>query len=84
MIRRAHLLIFLAITRLAHSVAAQNADDYCGGWRTDEGDARTYEFSIRVDAVKGIYCTYCAVATTLAASSAKCYPTWLGGIPNVW
>ncbi len=46
--------------------AAQNADDYRGGWRTDKGEAHTYEFSIRGDTVRGIYCTYCADATTLA------------------
>ncbi len=45
---------------------AENADDYRGGWRTDSGEAHTYEFSIRGTAVRGIYCTYCADATTLA------------------
>ena len=45
---------------------AQSADDYRGGWRTDKGEAHTYEFSIRGDKVRGIYCTYCADATTLA------------------
>ena len=43
-----------------------HADDYRGGWRTDQGEAHTYEFSIRGDDVRGIYCTYCADATTLA------------------
>jgi hypothetical protein len=51
---------------LAHLAVAQNADDYRGGWRTDKGEAHTYEFSIRGSAVRGIYCTYCADATTLA------------------
>ena len=46
--------------------AAQDADDYRGGWRTDGGQAHTYEFSIRGTTVRGIYCTYCADATTLA------------------
>ena len=32
---------------LAYPAAAQNADDYRGGWRTDSGEAHTYEFSIR-------------------------------------
>jgi hypothetical protein len=27
-----------------------------GGWRTDKGEAYTYEFSIRGDKVRGIYC----------------------------
>ncbi len=51
---------------LACSAAAQSADDYRGGWRTDKGEAHVYEFSIRGDQVRGIYCTHCADATTLA------------------
>lgn len=57
------LLIVLGMARIA---AAQDADDYRGGWRTDGGEAHTYEFSIRDTTVRGIYCTYCADATTLA------------------
>jgi hypothetical protein len=48
------------------AAAQANADDYRGGWRTDSGDPHTYEFSIRGSMVRGIYCTYCADATTLA------------------
>jgi len=55
-----------ALVVLAHQATAQNADDYRGGWRTDSGAAHTYEFSIRGTTVRGIYCTYCADATTLA------------------
>src|SRR6187549_4292122 len=55
-----------ALLVLVHPAAAQNADDYRGGWRTDGGEAHTYEFSIRGTTVRGIYCTYCADATTLA------------------
>jgi len=55
-----------ALLVLAHPAAAQDADDYRGGWRTDSGEAHTYEFSIRGTTVRGIYCTYCADATTLA------------------
>jgi hypothetical protein len=51
---------------LLPAAVAQSADDYRGGWRTDQGEAHTYEFSIRGDKVRGIYCTYCADATTLA------------------
>jgi hypothetical protein len=40
-------LILLAILAGAHPAAAQTADDYRGGWRTDSGEAHTYEFSIR-------------------------------------
>src|SRR5499427_8141704 len=61
--RIAILAVLLALTRVA---AAQTADDYRGGWRTDSGEAHTYEFSIRGTIVRGIYCTYCADATTLA------------------
>src|SRR6187397_2877704 len=59
-------VIAFALVVLAHSAAAQNADDYRGGWRTDSGQAHTYEFSIRGTTVRGVYCTYCADATTLA------------------
>jgi len=57
------LIVVLAFARTA---AGQNADDYRGGWRTASGEAHTYEFSIRGATVRGIYCTYCADATTLA------------------
>jgi hypothetical protein len=65
-IRRWPLLLLLSASALVPSAAANNADDYRGGWRTDQGEAHTYEFSIRGDKVRGIYCTYCADATTLA------------------
>src|SRR6476661_5923566 len=59
-------LMFVGTLGLLRVAAAQSADDYRGGWRTDKGEAHTYEFSIRGDKVRGIYCTYCADATTLA------------------
>ncbi len=59
-------LALLAMLTLANAAAGQTADDYRGGWRTDSGEAHTYEFSIRGGTVRGIYCTYCADATTLA------------------
>jgi hypothetical protein len=59
-------LIFIAVLTVAPAAAAQSADEYRGGWRTDGGEAHTYEFSIRGTTVRGIYCTYCADATTLA------------------
>src|SRR3954463_2266828 len=60
------LRILIAVFALAGTAIAQNADDYRGGWRTDAGEAHTYEFSIRGTMVRGVYCTYCADATTLA------------------
>src|SRR5580704_15336641 len=59
------LVIFLAALGVAQVVEAQTADDYRGGWRTEKGEAHVYEFSIRGDKVRGVYCTYCADATTL-------------------
>jgi hypothetical protein len=50
---------------------AQNADDYRGGWRTESGELHTYQFSIRGDQVRGIYCTRCSDATTLAFIDGK-------------
>src|SRR5215204_654548 len=60
--------IVLLVVALAFApvVSAPSADDYRGGWRTDSGEAHTYEFSIRGATVRGVYCTYCADATTLA------------------
>src|SRR3954453_13433784 len=59
-------LLLIAVLAFAHTAVAQDADDYRGGWRTDAGEAHTYEFSIRGTTVRGIYCTSCADATTLA------------------
>ena len=59
-------VLLIAMLTFAPAAGAQNADDYRGGWRTDSGEAHTYEFSIRGATVRGIYCTYCADATTLA------------------
>src|ERR1044071_9430683 len=59
-------MMLIVLLASARAVAGQGADDYRGGWRTDSGDAHVYEFSIRGTTVRGIYCTYCADATTLA------------------
>jgi hypothetical protein len=58
------LLIFML--GVAQTAWAQNPDDYRGGWRTDSGDPHIYEFSIRGTQVRGVYCTRCSDATTLA------------------
>lgn len=60
------VMLLVVVLALAPVAAAQNADDYRGGWRTDSGEAHVYEFSIRGTTVRGVYCTYCADATTLA------------------
>ncbi len=60
------VVMLVAVLAFARAAAGQNADDYRGGWRTDSGEAHTYEFSIRGTTVRGIYCTYCTDATTLA------------------
>jgi len=65
------LLIIAVMFGACQAAAAQNADDYRGGWRTDSGDPHTYQFSIRADQVRGIYCTHCSDATTLAFIDGK-------------
>src|SRR5215471_13832581 len=65
------VLLLLAAFAVGVPVMAQNADDYRGGWRTESGDPHTYEFSIRGDQVRGIYCTRCSDATTLAFIDGK-------------
>jgi hypothetical protein len=60
------IVIILVLLAGAHTAAAQSADRYRGGWRTDDSDPHTYEFSIRGERVRGIYCTLCSDATTLA------------------
>jgi hypothetical protein len=60
------MAVLIGVLLIARMAAAQSADDYRGGWRTDGGEAHTYEFSIRGATVRGVYCTYCADATTLA------------------
>src|SRR4030095_4243652 len=59
-------MLLIAVLAVAPAVAGQDANDYRGGWRTDSGEAHVYEFSIRGTTVRGVYCTYCADATTLA------------------
>lgn len=59
-------MALLAILAAAGTAAGQNADNYRGGWRTDDRDPHTYEFSIRGERVRGVYCTRCSDATTLA------------------
>jgi len=60
------LIAVLTILTVAPAATGQTPDDYRGGWRTEGGEPHTYEFSIRGDRVRGIYCTRCSDATTLA------------------
>lgn len=50
----------------AWPAAAEDADWYRGGWRTDRGEPHVYQFVIRGGRVSGVYCTQCADGTTLA------------------
>ena len=64
-------ILFTALAFLPFTFA-QNPDDYRGGWKAEiSGVPRTYEFSIRGETVRGIYCTWCADATTLAFVDGK-------------
>nr|AFK83588.1 hypothetical protein [uncultured bacterium] len=65
------VMTLLVILGLAQVAAAQSADDYRGGWRTDSGEPHTYQFSIRGDQVRGVYCTHCSDAGTLAFLDGK-------------
>jgi hypothetical protein len=66
------LTIWFAALVFVPSMFAQNPDDYRGGWKTEvNGVPRTYEFSIRGETVRGVYCTWCADATTLAFVDGK-------------
>lgn len=66
------LTIWFAALVFVPSMFAQNPDDYRGGWKTEvNGVPRTYEFSIRGETVRGVYCTWCADATTIAFVDGK-------------
>ena len=61
--------VYLALVAAAF---AQNPDDYRGGWKTEaNGTPRIYEFSIRGATVRGVYCSWCNDATTLAFIDGK-------------
>ena len=61
------LIVIGMLLGFAHTAVAQSAADrYRGGWRSDDSDLHVYEFSIRGERVRGIYCTLCSDATTLA------------------
>jgi hypothetical protein len=51
---------------LAQAAAAEGADWYRGGWRTDALAPNVYQFVIDGARVTGVHCTNCADGTTLA------------------
>jgi len=53
----------------ATSASAESADWYRGGWRTDGGEPRIYQFVIDGAKVTGYTCTQCSDGTTLAPLS---------------
>ena len=64
---RTLIVIVGMLLGVVHTAVAQSAADrYRGGWRSDDADLHVYEFSIRGERVRGIYCTLCSDATTLA------------------
>ena len=65
------LLSLLALLVTAPLTMAQTPDDYRGGWRTETGELHIYQFSIRGEVVRGVYCTLCSDATTLAFIDGK-------------
>jgi hypothetical protein len=60
--------VLIAIFGLARTAAALDLDDYRGGWETYDGGKTLHvlELSLRGTQVRGVYCTDCSDATTLA------------------
>jgi hypothetical protein len=66
------LLLVCIVLAFVPAAFAQNPDDYRGGWKTEtRGTPRIYQFSIRGATVRGVYCTWCNDATTLAFVDGK-------------
>ena len=67
MLRLLALTAALAIAQTAAAAGPLPEDQYRGGWETySQQGMHIYEFSIRGANVRGIYCTSCNDATTLA------------------
>jgi hypothetical protein len=65
-------LLVCVVLAVVPAAFAQNPDDYRGGWKTEtDGTPRIYQFSIRGATVRGVYCTWCNDATTLAFVDGK-------------
>ena len=54
---------------LGAPASAEDADWYRGGWRTDAGEPRVYQFVIRGDAVTGYTCSAGTVSGSLCIST---------------
>lgn len=65
-VRALAILAAGAALAAAPGAAAEDADWYRGGWRTDGGPPHVYQFVIDGRDVTGVYCTHCADGTTLA------------------
>ncbi len=72
-------LILAAALAFARGAFALDADDYRGGWTSGPQEAvpHVFDFSIRGDRVRGIYCTHCSDATTLAFVDGRLGPDGL-------
>jgi hypothetical protein len=69
-------LLVCLVLALVPAAFAQNPDDYRGGWKSEtDGTPRIYQFSIRGAGVRGVYCTWCNDATTLAFVDGKFGPS---------
>lgn len=65
--RTAWSLWAAALLPVIAAAAGLHADEYRGGWETyGQQGMHIYDFSIRGSEVRGIYCTRCSDATTLA------------------
>lgn len=67
------LLVSLALLCLSPGARALDAQAVRGGWETD-GSPHILEFSIRGSVVRGVYCSVCDDATTLAFVDGQLLP----------
>src|SRR6185312_4847413 len=60
--------LLMLVGPVTQAAGTPHADDYRGGWESEPGAGAPHvlEFSIRAPKVRGIYCSECNDATTLA------------------